>query len=93
MRTTGLGLSAFLVAVGAILAWAVTASADGIDINQVGIILFVVGLVLGAITIAMGMMGRRTTIETVDQDSVVGRAPAVHEHREVVTDHNPPPAV
>ena len=40
----GISLSLLLVAVGAILTWAVTAEASGIDINTVGVILLVVGL-------------------------------------------------
>jgi hypothetical protein len=39
----GIGVSLFLIAVGAILAWAVEVTASGIDINMVGIILMVVG--------------------------------------------------
>ncbi len=41
----GFGVSIFLIAAGAILAWAVNASASGIDINTVGYILLVVGIV------------------------------------------------
>jgi len=40
-----LGLSLFLVALGAILAFAVNVSVTGIDISVVGVILMVVGLV------------------------------------------------
>ena len=39
----GIGVSLFLIAVGAILAWAVDVTASGIDINMVGIILMIVG--------------------------------------------------
>jgi hypothetical protein len=39
----GIGVSIFLIAVGAILTWAVSATVSGIDINVVGIILMVVG--------------------------------------------------
>ncbi len=39
----GLGISLFLVAVGAILAFAVTATAQGFDVNTVGVILMIVG--------------------------------------------------
>ena len=39
----GLGVSIFLVAVGAILAFAVTATAEGFDVNTVGVILMIVG--------------------------------------------------
>jgi hypothetical protein len=44
----GIGTSLFLIAVGAILNWAVTATVAGININTVGIILMVVG-VLGLV--------------------------------------------
>jgi hypothetical protein len=44
----GLGASLFLIAVGAILTWAVNAEVSGIDINAVGVILLIVGI-LGAL--------------------------------------------
>lgn len=40
----GLGVSIFLIAVGAILTWAVTAEVEGIDVTAVGVILLIVGL-------------------------------------------------
>lgn len=40
----GLGVSLVLVAVGAILTWAVTADVRGIDIQVIGVILIVVGI-------------------------------------------------
>jgi heme/copper-type cytochrome/quinol oxidase subunit 2 len=40
-----LGTSIFLIAVGAILRWAVTASTSGIDLKTVGLILIIVGIV------------------------------------------------
>ncbi|HUS60713.1 MAG TPA: DUF6458 family protein [Acidimicrobiales bacterium] len=39
----GIGVSIFLVAIGAILTFAVEATVSGIDINTIGIILMVVG--------------------------------------------------
>jgi uncharacterized protein DUF6458 len=39
----GIGVSLILIAVGAILTWAVNASVSGVDINTVGVILMVVG--------------------------------------------------
>ncbi|HEU5206488.1 MAG TPA: DUF6458 family protein [Gaiellaceae bacterium] len=45
----GISLSILLIAVGAILAWAVNAEVAGIDIQVAGIILVVVG-VIGLIT-------------------------------------------
>jgi hypothetical protein len=41
----GIGVSLILIAVGAILTWAVTASVSGIDINAIGVILMIVGAV------------------------------------------------
>jgi hypothetical protein len=41
----GLGVSLLLIAAGAILTWAVTATTSGIDVNTVGVILLVVGAV------------------------------------------------
>ena len=41
----GVGVSIFLIAVGAILTWAVTIETQGIDINMVGVILMVVGII------------------------------------------------
>ena len=45
----GISLSILLIAVGAILAWAVNAEVSGIDVQVAGIILVVVG-VIGLIT-------------------------------------------
>ena len=39
----GIGVSLILIAIGAILTWAVNARVSGIDINTVGVILMVVG--------------------------------------------------
>jgi Domain of unknown function (DUF6458) len=44
MNNGSIGLSLFLMAVGAILAWAVSATVVGIDIKVVGAILMIVGL-------------------------------------------------
>lgn len=39
----GVGVSLLLIAVGAILTWAVSAETSGVDLNTVGVILMVVG--------------------------------------------------
>jgi hypothetical protein len=41
----GIGVSIFLIAIGAILAFAVSATVSGVDIQAVGWILLVVGLI------------------------------------------------
>jgi len=39
----GISVSLILIAVGAILTWAVTATVSGLDVNVVGVILMIVG--------------------------------------------------
>jgi hypothetical protein len=41
----GLGVSLFLIAIGAILTWAVNAEVSGMDINAIGVILMIVGAI------------------------------------------------
>ena len=72
MRTSGLGVSLLLVAVGAILTWAVTVDAEGIDINMVGVILMIVGLV-GLITTLILTGSEKRTIVERDREVVVDR--------------------
>lgn len=45
MRTGGIGGSLTLAALGAILYWAVSADAEGFDINLIGLILMIAGAV------------------------------------------------
>jgi len=47
----GLGVSIFLIAVGAILAFAVTADVSGLDVNTIGWILMIVGIVGGVLAL------------------------------------------
>ena len=53
-----IGSSLFLIAVGAILKYAVTAHVAGIDINVVGVILMIVGVVGLVIGLVMLMSAR-----------------------------------
>lgn len=41
----GIGVSVFLIAIGAILAFAVNVSAQGVDLDTVGVILMIVGAI------------------------------------------------
>ncbi len=41
----GIGVSLILIAVGAVLTWAVNATTSGVNINTVGVILMIVGAV------------------------------------------------
>jgi hypothetical protein len=63
-----LGTSLFLIAVGAILAFAVNTSVSGIDISTVGIILMIVG-VLGLLISLFYLAPRRRTV--VDDRPIV----------------------
>lgn len=53
MRSGGIGGSLFLVALGAILYWAVSAEAEGFSINTVGLILLIVGAIGLVLTLIM----------------------------------------
>jgi len=48
----GISVSILLIAVGAILTWGVTAEAQGLDVNAIGVILMIVGL-LGLVISAL----------------------------------------
>jgi hypothetical protein len=57
-----IGGSLFLIALGAILKWAVTTTVSGIDLQTVGLILMVVGLIALAVTIYWMTARRRTDV-------------------------------
>jgi uncharacterized protein DUF6458 len=54
----GLGMSIFLIALGAILRYAVTVSIQGVELQTVGLILMIVGIIGLVVSIAMLFMGR-----------------------------------
>ena len=56
----GIGFGIFLVAVGAILRYAVTAEVAGIDIGTVGVILMVAGAVLFFLSLFFVIWGRQS---------------------------------
>jgi hypothetical protein len=63
----GIGVSLILIAVGAILAWAVTAEVSGVDLTTVGVILMVVGGIGALLSLAFwsswgGFGGRETVV-------------------------------
>lgn len=64
MRTGGIGGSLFLVALGAILYWAVSVEAEGFSINTIGLILMIVGVVGLILTLLMTASAERTERET-----------------------------
>ena len=63
----GLGVSLILIAVGAILTWAVDVHANGLNVNAIGVILMIVGLIGFVLSLAFwsswwgpGYFGRGT---------------------------------
>ncbi len=73
-RASGIGVSIVLIATGAILAWAVTAHANGVNINTVGLILFFVGLAGLLVSLLVGLAPVRERDTTV-VDRPVERRP------------------
>lgn len=53
MRYGGIGGSLFLVAIGAVLYWAVSVEGEGFDLNMIGLILMIVGAVGVVLTLIM----------------------------------------
>ncbi|HET9260042.1 MAG TPA: DUF6458 family protein [Acidimicrobiia bacterium] len=64
MRTGGIGGSLFLIALGAILYWAVSVEAEGFSINTIGLILMIVGAVGLILTLLMTASAERTERES-----------------------------
>ena len=62
----GLTVSILLIAAGAIMRWAVTATAEGFNVHTVGMILFIVGIVGALASLAFwsswGGFRRSTTV-------------------------------
>ncbi len=71
----GIGTSILLIAIGAILKWAVTATVSGVSITTIGTILLIVGIVglVISLVFTMNAWGRRD--ETVVRDRYVERPP------------------
>ena len=91
----GIGGSIFLLALGAILAFAVHANISGIDINIIGWILMAAGLV-GLVITLWYWNNRRRTVVTRQTQPVAGRATYPNgqyrnEYRETREDVPPPP--
>jgi len=84
----GIGVSIFLIALGAVLAFAVNITTNGIDLNTIGVILMIVGVIGLAVTLLIlnggaggWYSGRRST--TVE-DAYVDEDPALVSRRRVV---------
>jgi hypothetical protein len=96
-----IGVSLLLVAAGAILIWGVTGEASGIDVDAIGVILIVVGIIGLVLSLifwerwgARGPWGaRRTTYVEGDARRTVpaSRRTVVEEHVDEPPGAPPPP--
>lgn len=73
----GIGTSIFLIAVGAILKFAVTATISGIELATVGVILMVVGIIGLLVSLVFLAQAGRGTVVT--RDRVVEREPVARD--------------
>ena len=94
-------VSLILIAVGAILAWAVTDEPEGLDLTVVGVVLMLVGLVALLLTLLTWSSWRRpayrrrvyTDAAPVRRTAVVEEPPAYPTRRvDVVEEEEVPPA-
>ena len=71
----GYGVSIFLLAVGAILAWAVDATVEGLDLEVIGVILMVVGAIglLFSLLFWSSIADRRRGGTVIERGTVVER--------------------
>jgi len=77
------GISLFFIAVGAILTFAVQTPVRGVDLDTIGVILMVVGLLGMLLSLVLWDSWTPRPIRRVDDDVVVGR-------RDVVIDEEAP---
>lgn len=66
----GIGLNTFLIAVGAILAFAVEATVAGLDIKAVGVILMIAGAIGLILTLAVFAPRRRRMVTQYSEPAV-----------------------
>ena len=87
----GIGLSVFLIAVGAILTWAVHATVSGIGIHTVGVILMIAGALGLIVTMTIFAPRRRGAVvsdRTVTTDPVAAPVAVGSVSRERVVERD-----
>jgi hypothetical protein len=78
-RITGIGTSLVLIAAGAILIWAVDVDTDGFNLNNIGVILFVIGIIGLVISLIVGTATRERDTLVERDNRYVEREP--HQER------------
>jgi hypothetical protein len=76
----GIGVSVFLIAVGAILTFATNISLSGLDLDVVGVILMIAGVI--GLLVTLFVWAPRRRVASVDR-SVVADRPVTEERRVV----------
>jgi uncharacterized protein DUF6458 len=83
----GIGASIFLLAVGAVLAWAVNVTTSGVDINMIGVILMIVGAIGLLVSLFVwgpwGFYGDRGDRMVIRDREVIDRDTDHHHHRTI----------
>ncbi len=69
----GIGISIFLIALGAILTFGVNASIQGLDLSSIGVILMIVGAI--GILVDLMIFGNRTRTGTYVRETQAAPAP------------------
>lgn len=100
LAPVGLVVSLILIGAGAILVWGVTGELEGVDVDAVGVILMVIGLLSFVLTLVFwrswwgyGAFSRRTYVEGdpyYDRRVVSPRRRTVMEEDDVVPPGPPP---
>jgi beta-lactamase regulating signal transducer with metallopeptidase domain len=71
----GIGVSLILIAVGAILTWAVNATVSGLELNTIGVILMIVGAIGVVLSMAfwsrLGWGGERRRETVVEERELI----------------------
>ena len=79
MADMPLGTSIFLIAVGAILRYAVTTTVSGINLTTVGLILMIVGIAGLVLSIFYMLAWGARRGDVVERDRVIERGPTYRE--------------
>ena len=94
----GLGVSLLLVAGGAILVWGVTSEPSGLDLDAIGVILMVIGIVGGILSLLLwrtwwgpGYFTRSPYVEGAPHSRAYGRRSTYVEEEEPPPPGGPPP--
>jgi hypothetical protein len=94
----GIGIGLILIAAGAVLVWGVTGEVSGLDVDAIGVILIVVGLIGFVLSLifwsSWGPVHRRRAALVDHEPGYVRRdyvEPAPRRRREVVVEDDAPP--